>query len=196
MIQRRTTRTLTICALTGVALGLGACGNSSDDNTNLPAAVPANPPAETTATATMTAPASTTSNGKTKHGISTDLSRKPSIPKPSGKAPTKLVVKDIVKGTGKPAKSGDNVVVQYVGALYRTGAEFEASWDTGKPFPFVLGQGDVIPGWDRGLEGMRVGGRRLLIIPPNLAYGKQGSDTIGPNETLMFVVDRLKDTSR
>ncbi len=101
---------------------------------------------------------------------------------------------DVVDGKGRAAKAGDNLVVHYVGVLYKTGKQFDASWDGGRPFPFTLGQGAVIPGWDQGLQGMKVGGRRLLIIPPDLAYGAQGQGSIGPNETLVFVVDLLNDT--
>jgi peptidylprolyl isomerase len=84
------------------------------------------------------------------------------------------VVKDLKQGKGKPAKAGDNVTVNYVGVSYKTGKQFDASWDTGQPFSFQLGQGMVIPGWDKGVPGMRPGGQRQLIIPPALAYGAQG----------------------
>ena len=126
--------------------------------------------------------------------ISTDLSSKPAIPKPSGKAPTALVAEDVVTGTGAGSKAGDQIVVNYVGVLYSSGEQFDASWDSGRPYPFVLGQGAVIPGWDQGLEGMKVGGRRLLVIPPDLAYGETGQNSIPPNATLIFVVDLLNST--
>jgi peptidylprolyl isomerase len=107
------------------------------------------------------------------------------------------VVKDLIVGTGAVAESGDNVVVQYVGVNYADGKQFDASWDDGpggtpQPFPFQLGAGQVIAGWDQGIPGMRVGGRRELIIPPSLAYGSDGQGPIGPNETLVFVVDLLR----
>ena len=93
-------------------------------------------------------------------------------------------------GKGKTAAKGDAVTVQYVGISYATGQQFDASWDSGQPFPFKLGQGEVIPGWDKGVAGMREGGRRRLTIPPEDAYGPAGSPpSIGPNETLIFVVD-------
>jgi peptidylprolyl isomerase len=121
------------------------------------------------------------------------LGSKPQIGKASGSPPTTLQKRDIVKGTGKQAKSGDKVEVQYVGVSYSTGKQFDASWDRGQPFKFALGQGMVIPGWDQGVVGMRVGGRRQLVIPPDLAYGPQGQPpTIGPNETLIFDIDLLK----
>ena len=117
---------------------------------------------------------------------------KPEITVPKGKAPKKLVIEDIEEGAGKAAKAGDQVTVQYVGISYLNGRQFDASWDRGEPFQFQLGAGAVIPGWDQGVEGMKVGGRRQLVIPPDLAYGPQGSPpTIGPNETLVFVIDLL-----
>jgi len=123
--------------------------------------------------------------------ISKDLTDKPSIPTPAGDPPAELETTDIVKGKGKTAKEGDTVSVQYVGNSWSTGTQFDASWDRGtEPFSFPLGAGQVIPGWDEGVAGMKVGGRRLLVIPPDLAYGDQSpSPDIAPNETLVFVVD-------
>lgn len=120
----------------------------------------------------------------------TDLSKKPVMVAHDGAPPTKLVSTDLVEGTGATAKSGSQLTVKYVGALYDTGEEFDSSWDRGQPFPFQLGTGAVIPGWDQGITGMKEGGRRELIIPPDLAYGAQGSPpSIGPNATLDFIVD-------
>lgn len=117
---------------------------------------------------------------------------KPQIEVPSGPPPKQLEIKDLEEGSGAEAKAGDEVTVQYVGVNYKNGEEFDASWDRGEPFTFPLGAGMVIKGWDQGIEGMKVGGRRELIIPPNLAYGPAGSPpAIGPNETLIFVVDLL-----
>jgi peptidylprolyl isomerase len=124
---------------------------------------------------------------------STDTSKKPKVEVPQGAPPKELVENDLVEGDGATAKKGDEVTVQYVGAVYKSGKEFDASWDRGEPFSFQLGGGGVIPGWEQGLEGMKAGGRRELIIPPNLAYGSAGAPpTIGPNETLVFVVDLVK----
>jgi peptidylprolyl isomerase len=124
--------------------------------------------------------------------ISTDTSTKPTIDVPSGPPPTGLESTDIVEGDGATAQTGDEVKVQYVGVDYSTGEQFDASWDNGQPFTFTLGGGQVIPGWDQGVTGMKVGGRRELIIPPDLAYGAQGSPpAIGPNATLIFVIDLL-----
>jgi peptidylprolyl isomerase len=121
-----------------------------------------------------------------------DTSTKPVIPKPTGSPPRKLVKEDIVKGTGPGAKKGDTVVVHYVGMNFSNGQEFDASWDTGSPFPVQLGTGGVIPGWEKGLIGIKKGGRRKLVIPPELGYGAQGyPPSIPPNETLVFVIDAI-----
>jgi peptidylprolyl isomerase len=123
-----------------------------------------------------------------------DLNTKPVIPKPQGNPPGTMQVRDVVQGTGKAAESGDTLSVQYVGVSWSTGQEFDSSWSRGKqPFKFKLGAGMVIPGWDQGLVGMKQGGRRELVIPPNLAYGPQGQPpSIAPNETLIFVIDLQK----
>jgi peptidylprolyl isomerase len=120
----------------------------------------------------------------------TDTSKKPVVEVPSGPPPTTLETKDIVTGDGPAAQAGDQLTVQYVGVDYQTGKEFDTSWGKPQPFKFQLGGGQVIPGWDQGVAGMKVGGRRELIIPPNLAYGAQGQPpAIGPNATLIFVID-------
>jgi FKBP-type peptidyl-prolyl cis-trans isomerase len=120
------------------------------------------------------------------------LSTEPTITVAKGPAPTTLVTKDLVKGTGTEAKAGASVTVNYVGALYSNGRVFDASWKRNEPFTFTLGQGQVIKGWDQGVAGMRAGGRRELIIPAELAYGKPGRPpTIPPNSTLVFIVDLL-----
>ena len=122
-----------------------------------------------------------------------DTKTKPVIGKPSGDPPEELAKEDIVVGKGKRAKKGSPISVQYVGVSYSTGEEFDASWDRGEPFQFELGGGMVIPGWDQGLVGMKEGGRRRLTIPPDMAYGPAGAPpAIGPNETLIFVVDLLE----
>lgn len=118
---------------------------------------------------------------------------KPKVTVPSGTPPAKLVKNELIEGTGAEAKSGDEVTVQYVGVGYDSGEEFDASWDRGEPFTFQLGASQVIPGWEQGVEGMKAGGRRELIIPAELAYGETGSPpVIGPNETLVFVIDLLE----
>ena len=118
---------------------------------------------------------------------------KPEIEFPYGDPPTELDILDISEGTGAEAMRGQTVRVHYVGVAFSTGEEFDASWNRGEPLEFRLGAGRVIPGWDQGLVGMKVGGRRMLTIPPELAYGEQGfPPAIGPNETLVFVVDLLE----
>ncbi len=115
---------------------------------------------------------------------------KPVIDPPQGDAPTELVIEDLVEGDGAVATAGVQVSVDYVGISWSTGAEFDASWNRGDQFSFGLGAGMVIPGWDQGVQGMKVGGRRKLTIPPALAYGSSGAGgVIKPNETLIFVVD-------
>jgi len=170
-----------LLACLSLSVFAAACGDDEQEAASTP---------EPTATATPEA----TAGEVDVEGISKDLSEKPAIAQPSGDPPTELQSVDIVKGKGKKAKAGDNVSVQYVGNSWSTGAQFDASWDRGsEPFTFPLGAGQVIPGWDQGVAGMKEGGRRLLVIPPDLAYGAQSpSPDIGPNETLIFVVDLAK----
>jgi peptidylprolyl isomerase len=126
-------------------------------------------------------------------GATTDLKTKPVITVPKTPPPATLQVSDIVQGQGELACSGQNVEMQYVGVTYADGKQFDASWDRGEPFPFQLGGGRVIGGWDQGIVGMKVGGRRQLVIPPDLGYGEQGSPpSIKGGETLVFVVDLVK----
>ncbi len=121
------------------------------------------------------------------------LATKPTVEAGKGPAPTKLETKDLVVGTGAEAKSGSSVYVNYVGVLWKTGKEFDSSWKRNEPFQFTLGAGQVIKGWDKGVVGMKVGGRRELRIPSEEAYKKAGSPpTIPGNEALIFVVDLLK----
>jgi peptidylprolyl isomerase len=115
---------------------------------------------------------------------------KPALAAPAGQPPADLVVDDLEVGAGDEAQAGQNVEVHYVGVAWSTGDQFDASWDRGQTFTFRLGGGQVIGGWDQGVQGMRVGGRRQLTIPPHLGYGERGAGgVIGPNETLVFVVD-------
>ena len=158
-------------ALACAALGLAGCGDSSEQEADAPAAAAPSATAEPAATPEAT---------------------KPEVQVPEGKPPKRLVTKDLREGDGPVARPGQAVTVHYVGVSYANGRQFDASWDTGQPFSFQLGAGQVIPGWDEGVAGMKVGGRRRLVIPPDLAYGPQGSPpAIGPNETLVFVVDLL-----
>ena len=115
----------------------------------------------------------------------------PTVTVPSGTPPTQLESADLITGAGTPAEAGSTVTVQYVLATYSSGQVIQSSW-TGQPFSFVLGEGQVIPGWDKGVVGMKVGGRRELIIPPGLGYKNQSPGPgIAPNDTLFFVIDLL-----
>jgi peptidylprolyl isomerase len=115
---------------------------------------------------------------------------KPEVDPPEGPPPSDLQVVDLLEGDGPQAESGQTVQVHYVGVAHSTGEEFDASYNRGEPLRFRLGAGQVISGWDRGVLGMKVGGRRRLVIPPHLAYGDRGAGgVIGPGETLIFVVD-------
>ena len=118
---------------------------------------------------------------------------KPQVDVPVGEAPSyQLEIEDLEVGEGEEAVAGRTVEVHYVGKSWSNGQEFDSSWDRGDTFKFGLGKGQVIPGWDQGVAGMRVGGRRRITIPPQLAYGKRGAGgVIGPDETLVFVVDLI-----
>ncbi len=120
------------------------------------------------------------------------MSEKPEVDFPEGAPPADLTIEDITVGDGEEAAAGRTAVVHYVGVAFSTGEEFDASWNRGESFDFPLGAGAVIAGWDRGVVGMKVGGRRRLVIPPELAYGDRGAGAvISPGETLIFVVDLL-----
>jgi peptidylprolyl isomerase len=115
---------------------------------------------------------------------------KPEVDFPGGEPPVELEIKEIWQGDGTEAVAGNQVKVHYVGVAWSTGEEFDASWKRGEPLQFPLGAGRVIAGWDHGVQGMKVGGRRQLVIPPHLAYGDRGAGgAIAPGETLIFVCD-------
>ncbi len=115
---------------------------------------------------------------------------KPDVTIPEAVPPADIVIDDLVVGDGDEATAGRDVEVHYVGVAWSNGRQFDASWDRGDTFSFRLGAGQVIEGWDRGVQGMRVGGQRWLTLPPHLAYGSRGAGgVIGPDETLVFVVD-------
>jgi peptidylprolyl isomerase len=179
-------------ATLGAAILIAGCGSSSSSSTI--GVGNENSADSTLATSTSTTPTSSTAaaTASVKTPASGPLSIEPTVKTPSGPPPTKLVTKDLIVGTGPEAKAGESVTVNYVGVLYKGGKIFDASWKRNETFPFVLGKGQVIPGWEQGIVGMKVGGRRELIIPSGLAYGPKGSPpTIPPNSALIFVVDLL-----
>jgi peptidylprolyl isomerase len=178
LMAARLLRLFTLIAVVAAALGAAACGDDDDDSAS---GAPQDQPAETTET-----------SPSAQREALKDTGARPVIPRPSGTPPRRLQKDDIVRGKGPRAKLGDTLTVHYAGVTFSTGEEFDASWNSGEPFRFELG-GQVIEGWNRGMVGMRRGGRRMLTIPPELAYGPQGTadGSIGPNETLVFVVDLL-----
>jgi peptidylprolyl isomerase len=187
-------------ATIGVAALIAGCGSSksssivpgNESNTNSVPHVAGETTTPTATTPTAATPTATTPSATARTPTSGPLSKQPKVTPPSGAAPTKLVINDTIKGTGPVAAAGQTVTVNYVGVLYHGGQIFDASWQRSEPFPFMLGKGNVIPGWDQGVPGMRVGGRRELIIPASLAYGAQGQPpTIPPSAPLVFVVDLL-----
>jgi len=166
------------------ALLFAGCGSdsSSTSSSGEEASTAAEKSEETTTSAAATKQAEEAAKKKTK----------PKVVPPKGPKPKKLVIKDLEKGTGPEAKAGDEVTVHYVGVGYESGKQFDTSWDRQEPFTFTLGEGGLIKGWEEGLEGMKVGGRRELITPPAWAYGSQGGGPIAPNATLVFVIDLLE----
>ncbi len=126
------------------------------------------------------------------HDVRMSDTEKPAVTIPDGDPPPDLVIEDLAAGDGDEASAGQRVTVHYVGVAWSTGKEFDASWNRGETFGFQLGAGQVIQGWDRGVAGMKVGGRRRLTIPPDLGYGNRGAGgVISGGETLVFVVDLL-----
>ena len=183
-----------MAAFAATALLLAACGDSTKESAADQFAKTAAQQAKTQATAPAeTTPAPTATKVAPSSG-ERNISTKPKIPKASGAAPKTLKVEDLIEGKGPAAKAGDKISVRYVGTLFNNNKEFDSSWKRGKaPFELTLGQGQVIQGWDQGLVGMKVGGRRRLTIPPDLAYGAQGQPpTIPPNAPLVFDVDLTK----
>jgi peptidylprolyl isomerase len=178
--------------LATVAAGIliAGCGSSSSSTSSIE--VGSENKADEALATSSGSTSSTSSTATAKTPTSGPLSKEPSVTPPSGPPPSKLIIKEIIVGTGPEAKAGETVTVNYVGVLYKGGKEFDASWKRNEPFSFVLGRGQVISGWDQGVAGMKVGGRRELIIPAPLAYGAKGSPpTIPPNSALIFVVDLL-----
>jgi peptidylprolyl isomerase len=178
-------RRLTLLSLAAAGtLAVAGCGSGDSTKT---AAIPSS---DTSTVAAAPADTTPTTGADTTTTQDPSKAQKPDVKVPSGPAPKKLVIKDLVKGTGAEAKDGDSLTMDYVGVLYKNGKQFDASWDRGQPLQFQLGAGQVIPGWDQGIKGMKVGGRRELIIPPSMGYGSEGSPpAIPPDAPLVFVVD-------
>jgi FKBP-type peptidyl-prolyl cis-trans isomerase len=181
--RRPAGQTLLALALAG---SLAACGGGDDETAAS---------AEASATPTeLTCPIEAT-EVPAPEGATTDLSVKPEVQPGEGPAPTELQYSDIVVGDGEVAETGDQVEVKYVGAFYETGEEFDSSWSRGEDetLPFGICRQGVVPGFAVGPTGMKVGGRRRIVIPPELGYGAQGSPpTIPANSTLVFVVDLVE----
>lgn len=172
-----------------LALVAAGCGSNSSSSTSSSGET-----STTAKTGEETAPAAeeSVSPAATKQAEAEAKKKtKPKVVPPKGPKPKNLVVKDLEVGTGPEAKAGDELTVQYVGVGYESGTQFDSSWEK-EPFTFTLGEGKLIKGWEEGLEGMKVGGRRELITPPDYAYGPEGSGNIAPNATLVFVIDLLK----
>jgi peptidylprolyl isomerase len=174
-------RTWTLVAVAASGLGLAACGSSSASPTTTTTSAPASSTTAPTSIGTISDPSAAGTWGT-----------EPTITVPPGSPPTQLEVKDLIVGTGAEAQPGDQLTVQYVGVAYSSKQIFDSSWSRGQSFQFQLG-GNVITGWNEGIAGMKVGGRRELIIPPNLAYGDQSpGNGIAADDTLIFIVDLLK----
>ena len=187
-------RLIALPALAVASLALSACGGDSEESAADRFARTAEQQAKTQTTAAEQAEAAPTATKITPTAGERDLSKKPRIPKSSGPAPEQLKVEDLIEGDGAAAKNGDKLSVQYVGVLYDNNKEFDSSWSRGEePLEVTLGSGQVISGWEQGLLGMKVGGRRKLTIPPDQAYGAQGQPpTIPANATLVFEIDLKK----
>jgi peptidylprolyl isomerase len=192
----RKTTTIT-CAALSLAAVLAGCGGSSSSGSAAPGvqlapqagATSATSTASASTSATTSASASATSTTTSSTPLPAALKTKPTVAIPKGPPPSKLVVKDLVKGTGPAATAGSTVNVQYVGELYKGGKQFDASWNDGSGQPVSLPLTGVIKGWQQGIPGMKIGGRRELIIPPSLGYGATAQSKIPANSTLVFVID-------
>ncbi len=188
-IRPRCALALTGLAATLLIAGCGSSGNSSTITVGLENKSD-NALVKQTEAHAKTTPSKTSSSATAKTPTSGPLSKEPKVTPPSGAAPTKLEIKDLITGTGPEVKAGGSVTVNYVGVLFKGGKIFDASWKRGEPATFPLS--GVIPGWTKGIPGMKVGGRRELVIPSALAYGAKGSPpSIPPNAPLVFVIDLL-----
>jgi peptidylprolyl isomerase len=186
------TRSIPVAALLVLALAAAGCGDSTSESAADKSAAKAESEAKNQKP--IPEPTPVTAQTATPTAGEADINTKPKVPKGTGAAPTALKAETLIAGSGDAIKSGQQATVNYVGVLFKTGKEFDTSWGKGKqPFQFALGSGQVIPGWDQGVLGMKVGERRRLTIPAELAYGAQGSPPkIGPNEPLIFDIDLKK----
>jgi peptidylprolyl isomerase len=189
-MSRLRLRTATLAALAVGALGLAACASSTPSSTATTSGGSATTSTSPTTTAAPTAssPIAPVQSPSPAGAFGT----KPVVTPPTGTPPSQLESTDLIAGTGAAVVSTDTVTVQYVGVAWSNGKQFDASWDRGAPATFALNQ--VIPGWTQGMVGMKVGGRRELVIPPSLGYGAnppQGSG-IAVNDTLIFIIDLVK----
>jgi peptidylprolyl isomerase len=185
------TRTPALAALAALALAATGCGANTEQSTADKFVAKAQEEASSQPQPTAaTAPEAEKVEPGPGEG---DIDTKPRIPAQEGDPPKELVAQDVIVGTGPEAKDGDQVSVNYVGVLFSNGKEFDSSWKRNQPIQFTIGSGQVIQGWDQGVIGMKVGGRRRLTIPPDLAYGAQGQPPdIPANATLVFDVDLKK----
>lgn len=181
MSRRTASRALLAVA---ISVSLAACGDAADDE---PSGA-----AEPTAQACETQPPT----AEPPASVATDLAERPEVPATDDPPPCDLVVSDVVVGTGAEAVQGSTVAVKYVGAFYETGQEFDSSWSRSadETIPVPLGAGRVIPGFEQGIVGMQVGGRRMVTIPSDLGYGDQGRAPIPGGATLVFVLDLVEVT--
>jgi peptidylprolyl isomerase len=194
--EHRPPRRAAFCALAATALvavlaGCGSGGSSTitvgnENKGDETLAKNYSASSSTTSTPSTTTPAATAKTPTTG-----PLAKEPTVTPPSGAAPSTLEVKDLIKGSGTEAKLGKSITVNYVGVLYHGGKQFDASWKHGEPTTFTLEPGKLIAGWTQGIPGMKVGGRRELVIPAALAYGARGTTGIPPNSPLVFVIDLL-----
>ena len=185
------TKTSITCAALALAAAVAGCGSSQSaaPGVQLAPSAGATSATSTAAASSASSSASATSTTTSNTPLPTALKTKPKVAIPSGAPPAKLVVKDLIKGTGPAATPSSTVNVQYVGELYKGGKQFDASWNDGSGQPVSLPLSGVIKGWQQGIPGMKVGGRRELIIPPSLGYGSTAQSKIPANSTLVFVID-------
>jgi peptidylprolyl isomerase len=190
-------RLLALLVAATMALAVGGCGDDDDSDSQSQTAVQTQTQTQTETTPQQTTQESVKAKKVTPSAGEADIDTKPKVPKGSGSPPKTLKAEDLIVGKGKRAAPGDLASVQYVGVLFKNGKQFDTSWESrtepGQPFQFMIGGGQVIPGWDQGVAGMREGGRRKLIIPAELAYGAQGyPPDIPANAALIFDIDLEK----